>query len=314
MNLIYMKYAMEVAACGSINKAAEKLYIGQPNLSRAIKELEASLGVTIFERSPQGMRLTANGEKFMEYAEAILRQVDAVETLFRKDTAQKKHFSVSVPRASYISEAFAAFSSRLSEQDAVEVFYQETNSMNAVKNILQQNYKLGIVRYAENHDKYYKDMLDEKGLDYELVTEFHHVLLMSAASPLAALEGIGYADLADKIEIAHADPYVPSIPMSEVKKEELPELARRIFVFERASQLELLSANPSTFMWVSRVPEKILERYGLVQRPCREHRKIYKDVMIHPRDYRLSALDNEFIAELCRVKREIFRPEHDIAE
>ena len=63
MNLIYMKYAMEVAACGSINKAAEKLYIGQPNLSRAIKELEASLGVAIFERSPQGMRLTSDGEK-----------------------------------------------------------------------------------------------------------------------------------------------------------------------------------------------------------------------------------------------------------
>ena len=58
MNLIYMKYALEVAECGSINKAAEKLYIGQPNLSRAIKELEASLGVSIFERSPQGMKLT----------------------------------------------------------------------------------------------------------------------------------------------------------------------------------------------------------------------------------------------------------------
>lgn len=47
MNLLYLKYAVEVAACGSINKAAEKLYIDQPNLSRSIKELESSLGVTI---------------------------------------------------------------------------------------------------------------------------------------------------------------------------------------------------------------------------------------------------------------------------
>ena len=58
MNLLYLKYAVEVAACGSINKAAEKLYIGQPNLSRAIKELESSLGVTIFGRSSKGMEIT----------------------------------------------------------------------------------------------------------------------------------------------------------------------------------------------------------------------------------------------------------------
>ncbi len=306
MNLIYMKYALEVAACGSINKAAEKLYIGQPNLSRAIKELEASLGVAIFERSPQGMRLTSDGEKFVEYAGSILRQVDAVENMFRKNSTEKKHFSVSVPRASYISEAFTAFSARLCDQPAVEVLYQETNSANVVKNVLQQSYKLGIVRYAESLDKYYKEMLDEKGLNYELVNEFQYILLMSARSPFAAAERVSEADLADSIEIAHADPYMPAIPLPDGKKEEQPDVLRRICVYERASQLELLAANPATYMWVSRVPQKLLDRYGLVQRPCAENRKVYKDVMIHHRGYRLTELDNDFIAELCRVKREIF--------
>ena len=306
MNLIYMKYALEVAECGSINKAAEKLYIGQPNLSRAIKELEASLGVSIFERSPQGMKLTPNGEKFIEYAGAILRQVDAVETMFRKDTTQKKHFSISVPRASYISEAFSAFSNKLEKMPAVEVFYKETNSMRAIKNILQENYKLGIVRYAENYDRYYKQMLEDKGLNYELVTEFRYILIMSEKSELASRDRIMFSDLTEKIEIAHADPYVPSLPMSEVKKDELPDIARRIFVFERASQFELLSDNPNTFMWVSRVPDVLLERYGLVQRTCEQNRRVYKDVMIYRKDYKLSELDNEFIAELCRVRRKIF--------
>lgn len=306
MNLIYMRYAMEVAACGSINKAAEKLYVGQPNLSRAIKELESSLGVSIFERSPHGMQLTPNGEKFMEYADAILRQVNAVETMFRTDTAVKKRFSISVPRASYIAQAFTAFSQRISNYPAIEVFYQETNSMHAIQNIIQQNYKLGILRYAESYDRYYKSMLDEKGLDYELVTEFRYVLLMSRHSPLAALDCIHISDLADLIEIAHADPYVPSLPVSEVKKEELPDAARRIFVFERASQLELLAQNPQTFMWVSGMPHELLDRYELVQRPCDDDRKTYKDIMIHPSDYHLTDLDNAFISELCRVKREVF--------
>lgn len=306
MNLIYMKYAMEVAACGSINKAAERLFIGQPNLSRAIKELESSLGVSIFERSPHGMRLTPDGEKFMEYAEAIIRQVNAVESMFRHETISKERFSISVPRASYIAEAFAAFAQTLADRPAIELFYQETNSMVAISNILQQNYKLGVIRYAESYDKYYKSLLDEKGLDYELITEFQHVLLMSGRSPLAEKSSIDPDDLVEGIEIAHADPYVPSLPLSEVKKEELPDAAKRIFVFERASQLELLSQEPNTFMWVSPMPPRVLERYGLVQRPFAGERKTYKDVIIHPADYRLTDLDNAFIFELCRVKRQLF--------
>ena len=149
-------------------------------------------------------------------------------------------------------------------------------------------------------------MLEDKGLNYELVTEFRYILIMSEKSELASRDRIMFSDLAEKIEIAHADPYVPSLPMSEVKKDELPDIARRIFVFERASQFELLSDNPNTFMWVSRVPDALLERYGLVQRTCEQNRRVYKDVMIYRKDYKLSELDNEFIAELCRVRRKIF--------
>ena len=156
MNLLHMKYAVEVAETGSINKAAEKLYVGQPNLSRAIKELETSLGVSIFDRSAKGMFLTADGEVFIRYAKAILKQVDAVEGMFGKGMVSKKRFSVSVPRASYITDAFAKFSKLLDPDEDIEIFYKETNSMRVIKNILQEDYKLGIIRYAENYDKYYK--------------------------------------------------------------------------------------------------------------------------------------------------------------
>ncbi|MDY3846605.1 MAG: LysR family transcriptional regulator [Eubacteriales bacterium] len=307
MNLMYMKYAVEIAACGSLNQAAKKLYIGQPNLSRAIRELEASLGVTIFERSAKGMEITPDGEVFLKYARSILSQVDTVENIFKKGMVNKKRFSISVPRASYISEAFSEFSKCTKKGDEVEMFYKETNSMRAIKNILQEDYKLGIIRYAKNYDRYYKEMLEQKGLTYEIITEFHYVLIMSEKSPLAKKEHIAMSDLAEYTEIAHADPYVPSLPVSAVKKEELPESERCIFVFERASQFELLSSNTDTFMWVSPVPPKVLERYGLVMRVCDDNKKVYRDVMIKRSDYKLSELDNKFIYELCRVKREIFK-------
>ncbi len=307
MNLMHIKYAVEVANEGSINKAAEKLYVGQPNLSRAIKELEASLGVKIFERSAKGMGLTSDGETFIRYAKTILRQVDEVESIFNGSGSVKKRFSISVPRASYISDAFARFSHSLTNEAEAEIIYKETNSLRAIKNILHEDYKLGIIRYAENYDKYFKTMLDEKDMQYEMITEFSYVLAMSRDNPLASAEKITFDALKDYIEIAHADPYVPSLPLSQVRKEELPDnIGRRIFVFERASQFELLSENPETFMWVSPIPQKLLDRYDLVQIPCEENKKIYKDILIYKRDYKLTALDKAFIDELCKSKREMF--------
>ena len=294
MNLVHLKYAVEVAETGSINKASEKLYVSQPNLSRAIKDLEASLGVTIFDRSAKGMVLTPDGEVFVRYARSILRQVDAIETVFSNGSTEKKKFSISVPRASYVTDAFAEFSKLLDRDTPVEVFYKETNSMRSMKNILQDEYKLAIIRYAENYDKYYK-------------STFQYVLLMNGKSPLADKENITFDDLKNLIEIAHADPYVPSLPLSEVKKEELPDNSqRRIFVFERASQFELLSRNPDTFMWVSPIPQELLDRYGLIQRVCPENTRKYKDVLVHRKDYELTALDNMFIEQLIKAKRKIF--------
>lgn len=303
MNILHMKYAVEVARAGSLNKASETLLVAVPNISRSIKELESSLGITIFERTAKGVKLTPDGEKFMGFAHSILGQIDQVENFYKHSDIQKQKFSISVPRASYISEAFAEFSKTLTT-DAAEIFYKETNSQRAINNVLNRDYKLGIIRYAENYDKFFKSMLEEKGLNYEMLSEFTYVLLMSADSPLAKKQNIIFDDLKDYIEIAHADPYVPSLPMAKVVKEELPDnIDRRIFVFERASQFDLLSANNQTFMWVSPTPQETLKKHNLVQRKCDENKKVYKDLLIYKNGYKLTELDKKFITCLCESKR-----------
>lgn len=301
-----MKYAVEVARVGSLNKASETLLIAQPNLSRSIKELEADLGITIFDRTAKGMFLTPDGETFIGYAKDILKQIDQVDSMYKNGIVKKQKFSISVPRACYISDAFAQFSKTLTEEPA-EIFYKETNSQRTINNILNHDYNLGIIRYAENYDKYFKSMLEEKGLTYEMVTEFTYSLIMSKDNPLAQKENITYDDLKGYIEIAHADPYVPSLPLAKVVKEELPDnIDRRIFIFERASQFDLLDKNPETFMWVSPVPKSLLERYNLVQKKCVENKKLYKDVLIYKKGYKLTELDRRFITKLCETKRKIF--------
>ena len=310
MNILHMKYAYEVAKAGSLSKASEVLLIAVPNISRSIKELEADLNITIFDRTTKGMRLTPEGEEFMNYAKGILSQIDQVERLYKGNLQKKQKFSISVPRACYISEAFAQFSKTLTKEPA-EIFYKETNSQRTINNLLNHDYKLGIIRYSENYDKYFKAMLEEKGLVYEIVTEFSYCLIMSKNSPLAQYDTITFDDLTDYIEIAHADPYVPSVSVARVVKEELPDnIDRRIFVFERGSQFDLLCKNPETFMWVSPAPADMLERYDLVQKKCVDNQKVYKDVLIYKKGYKLTDLDKKFITALCESKRKHLKPRH----
>ncbi|MCH5194631.1 MAG: LysR family transcriptional regulator [Oscillospiraceae bacterium] len=298
MNVLHMKYAVEVARMGSINKASEVLLVAQPNLSRSIKELESDLGITIFDRSSKGMALTPEGKEFIGYAIKIIDQINDVEKMFKKGLPQKQKFSVSVPGVSYISDAFVRFSLGV-DNHAAEIFYTETNSYNAVQNIFTADYKLGIIRYAEHFDKYFKSMLEEKELAYEVISEFYYMLIMHKDSPLASLDEIHSSDLPSYIEISHSNSFVPPIPSAQSRAEEIPdEISRRIFVSDRASQFELLSGNKDTFMWVSPVPQKMLDRYDLVQRECSDVRRYYKDVLIYRRDYKLTNLDKSFIAEL----------------
>ncbi len=302
MNLLHMKHAIAVSKAGSLNKAAETLMIAPPNVSRSIKELESDLGIVIFERTQNGMKLTPDGEKFIGFAKSIIKQINEVENFYKNGNPVKQKFSISVPRASYITEAFAEFTKELTD-DAAEIFYKETNSQRTIHNMVNHDYKLGIIRYAENYDMYFKAMLEEKGFDYELVTEFSYVLLMSADSPLAQKEKIEFDDLKRYIEIAHADPYVPSMPLSKVVKEELADnVDRRIFIFERGTQFELLNRNLNTFMWVSPAPNDLLERYNLVQRDGPENKKVYRDLLIYKKGYKLTSLDKKFIVALNESK------------
>lgn len=300
MNILHMKYAVEVARVGSLSKASEKLLIAQPNLSRSIKELESDLGITIFDRTTKGMVLTPEGDEFISYAKGILSQINHVERLYKDASHKKQKFTISVPRACYISEAFAEFSKILTD-DSAEIFYKETNSQRTINNLINHDYKLGIIRYAENHDKFFKAMLDEKGLKYNQVTEFSYKILLSRDNPLAQKSTVSFKDLEGYIEIAHADPYVPSLPLAKVVKEELPDnIDRRIFVFERASQFDLLAHNPKTYMWVSPPPKKLMDRYGLVLKECPDNKKVYKDVLIYRDGYKLTQLDKQFIEQLYR--------------
>ena len=303
MNLLHLKYAVEVAEASSITKAAEKLYMGQPNLSRAIRELEDTLGIKIFKRTSKGIVPTPQGDEFLRYARKILSQVDAVEQLYRGEKTRARRFSITVPRACYISCAFTQFVGKLRDGEA-ELFYMETNSMRSVSNVANDDYKMGILRYPSASDRYFREMLREKGLRAELICEFRYTLVLSRNHPLAGKAEIVPEDLCSCTEIVHADPSVPTLPAAEPSRENGSAARTHINLFERASQLDILADVPGAFMWTSPIPQKILDRFGLVQRRDCVRQELTRDMLICKEDYRFSPLDTMFIDELTAVKRE----------
>lgn len=308
MNILHLKYAVEVAKTQSISKAAENLYMGQPNLSRAIKELEESLGITIFKRTSKGISTTNDGDEFLRLARRIVAQVEEVEDIYRSKHSRKQVFSVCGPRAGYISAAMTKFTSRLSPAESADILYRETNSGEAVSGVVRGDFNLGIVRFRTMYEKFFVDLFKEKKLIYETAVELPLLMLISKSDPLADKTDVSPDDIAGYIEISYGDTYVPTIPQSEVKKAEQTEnVERRVFVYDRASQLELLSRVPNSFSQTDPVPQEALDRYGLTVREFPRGNGICRDVLIYRKDYKLTDSDKSFIADLYDSKRDCFK-------
>lgn len=306
MNTLHLKYAIEVERTSSITQAAENLFMGQPNLSKAIKELEDTLGFTIFERTSKGVVPTVKGAEFLIYARNVLHQIDKMEALSDSAVSDTQKFNISIPRGSYIASAFTNFAAGFDETKGIDVNVQETNSMQAINNITDGPFDLGIIRYQTLYETYFLDYLADKQICYEPIWEFDYLVVMSAKHPLAQVKKIEREELNHYTEIVHGDTAIPYLTQTTAKKgDPLKKAEKRIYVYERCSQFDLLSSIPTTYMWVSPIPEKWLKRYDLVQRKCKMSDQKYKDLLIYPKGYKLTPLDRKFIDKLYESKNEV---------
>ena len=306
MNLTHLRYMVEVERLGSITKAAAALYMGQPNLSKAIKEMERELGIPIFKRSAKGVVATEKGKEFLQYAKAILVQMDKMESLYKEDPESYVDFQLLLPRASYISYAFTEFLNKVDKTERMDIKFKETNSMEAINSVVECEYNLGRIMYPLNYEAFFMSMIEEKNLKAQEIWTYDYVILMSERNPLANTLHITEDMLDRYIEILHGDNIIPNISSAYQKRNtEIHSSKRHIYVYERGSQFDILSSVPEAFMWVSPLPRTVLKRYGLVQRPCYGVKKTNKDLLIYQNNYRLSKIDKMFLDELETVRKNI---------
>jgi len=301
MNLLHLRYICEVAKSGSISKAAHKLYINQPRLSKIIKAVEEDIGIKIFERTSQGVVPTHNGLLFIDQAKKIIHEADHLENMY-KSHQKVVTFDMSVPRASYISTAFVNYlDEALVKDHEVKMNYHETNSMETIELVFNGDAELGIIRLPIEDQEYYLNLLELKGLGFKQLFTFHYQLIMSQDNPLCRTD-IYFKDLRNQIELLHGDISLPGVPLARTNHlHERLSNARVINIYERGSQFEILDKLKDSYMWVSPMPKQTLERFKLVQKECQDRKMMWTDLLVYRKGYHLTKANHEFLEKLNEV-------------
>lgn len=281
--------------------------MAQPNLSKAVKELEKEVGFSIFKRTSTGVKPTEEGSEFLYHAKNIMNQLSAVKRISQRTGSEKLKYKISIPRGSYIADGFTSFVAELKLEKGMEVTVNETNDIGTISNIVDNGYNIGIIRYQVANEDYFMTMLKNNHLAYETLWEFEYVLVMSKKHPLAEKEEIKIDDLKEYAKITHGDIDIPHDRYNRDKKNTSRNV---IYVYDRGSQFDLLANVPTTYMWVSPIPQNLLDKNQLVQKVCKAENNLYKDVMIFREDYRLNEYDVLFQKKLYESKVEVSMKSH----
>ncbi|WP_077611446.1 LysR family transcriptional regulator [Clostridium sp. Marseille-P2415] len=196
MTLQQLKYIVTVAECGSINEAAKQLFISQPSLSNAIKEVELKAKRTLFLRTPRGMQITEEGLEFLGYARQVLQQMDMLEGKYLNEQNGKQRFSVSTQHYTFAANAFV----ELVKQFGGEVYdftLHEGTTHDIIENVKSLRSDLGIIYLSYANETVIEKLLSDNDLIFKhLFNAKPHVFLFRN-HPLAGKDMVTLDELED---------------------------------------------------------------------------------------------------------------------
>lgn len=194
MTLTQLQYAVMIAETKSMNKAANELFVSQPALSEAVRELEAELQTVIFIRTNKGIVLTTEGEEFLSYARQMVELNDLVEERFVNNQTAKKKFSVSMQHYSFAVEAFI----RLAKQFSIgeyELAVHETKTYEVIANVRNHRSELGILYMNDFNEKAIRKILGENDLEFYSLYRCGISVYLGKNHPLAQQKKITLEEL-----------------------------------------------------------------------------------------------------------------------
>lgn len=187
MTLQQIKYALAVARRGSMNKAAEELFITQSTLSTAIRELESEAGISIFLRTGKGVTVTPDGTEFLNYADRVYEQFELLQEKYTKNGANskiKRKFGVSAQHYSFAVKAFAETVKRFDTLN-FDFAMRETKTLDVISDVGSMKSELGILFKSAFNGRIIDKMLAENDLDFTPLVNCRAYVYLWKNHPLA---------------------------------------------------------------------------------------------------------------------------------
>ena len=238
MTLQQLHYALTISEAGSLNKAAEQLYMTQPSLTSAIRELENEIGIRIFHRTSRGMVTTTEGVDFLSYARQLYEQYELLRSRYSDNSMRKKKFSVSTQHYSFAVKAFVETVKRF---DALQFDFsiQETKTRDVIRDVAELRSEIGILYKNAYNTKVITKLLNEKDLVFYPLIDCSAYVYLWKGHPLADRESISIQELEQYPCLLFEQGEESSAYFSEELLSDY-EYPRRIKTNDRATMINLM--------------------------------------------------------------------------
>lgn len=196
MTLTQLRYLMTIAKTGSFNKAAEQLYVSQPSLTSAVKELERELGITLFYRSGRGVTLTGDGTEFLLYAKQLYGQYEDILERYGKGSSHRKRFGVSTQHYSFAVKAFVDMAKQF-DMSQYEFAIRETRTAEVISDVSTMKSEIGVLYLCDLNRRSMEKLLRSAGLEFHHLIECQAYVYLWKGHPLAKERSIRFEQLRD---------------------------------------------------------------------------------------------------------------------
>ena len=194
MTLLQLNYVIAISEAGSFNKAAEKLFVAQPSLTSAVKELEKELGIVIFNRTGRGATLTADGLNFLPYAKQVYAQYQNLLDVYGKQGSRRQQFAVSTQHYSFAVKAFVDMA-RSVDVAEYEFAIRETKTREVIDDVAGMRSEIGILYLSDFNRRALLKLFSASGLSFHRLIECSAFVYLWRGHPLAGKPSISFADL-----------------------------------------------------------------------------------------------------------------------
>lgn len=196
MRIQQLEYLEKIAEIGSINEAAKSLFLSQPTLSNAIKELENEMSICLLHRSKLGVSLTEEGREFLSYARQVIDQVDLLEKRFKYSNKRESRLSISSQHYAFSVHAFVEFIQTY-EDDTYQFTLRETETQNILEDVAGFRSEIGILFLNAFNRQVLEKLFEEKNLVFSSLFYATPHIFISKDNPLAGNKQVTLDELSE---------------------------------------------------------------------------------------------------------------------